>query len=132
MAADPIRPMPDHQLEAFRRDPRDCSASEVMQLVAEIDRLRAERLSEVQASWHDTADETPSGDPARWSAPINAIVSDSGQWARWPEFGPEGWWNVRVAQSALQNLYRSGFAVVAVTEQARELIERDEPETTDG
>lgn len=79
-------------------------------------------LTEAEATWHQLASESPAGSPARWSHAINAIVNDSGKWDRWPENGPEGWWNVRVAQSAIENLYRYGFAVVAVTPGAIERI----------
>lgn len=53
--------------------------------------------------------------PWTWADPIQAIVSDSYKWRRWPEINPEmGPYENRVAQSAIANLYRCGYALVKV------------------
>lgn len=88
-------------------------------------------LTEDEATWYELPSPKPSGPAARWSSAMNAIVNDSGKWERWPECNEHGaWWNARVAQSAIENLYRYGFAVVAVSPEAIERIEADEAERT--
>lgn len=63
-----------------------------------------------------------------WAPAIEAAVSDSWNWSLFPEnhfeHGPREW---RIARSAIENLYRSGFAVVALGPPVPEA-----PETSDG
>ncbi len=55
------------------------------------------------------------GGPWEWADPIQAIVSDSWKWRNWVEFDPEhGPCHNRIARSAIENLYRCGYALVKV------------------
>lgn len=51
----------------------------------------------------------PERGPWQWSGPVQAIVSDSGKWARleYPQ-------NFRIGESSVENLYACGYAVVEV------------------
>jgi hypothetical protein len=53
--------------------------------------------------------------PWTWADPVLSIVSDSWKWRRWGESDPQwGPYEHRVAQSAIENLYRCGYALVKV------------------
>lgn len=76
-------------------------------------------LSEEEA----TGVERPLGAAWTWSGAIRAVVSDSYKWRHYAENDPDlGPINFRIAQSALQNLYRCGFGLVK--------LERSPEETT--
>jgi hypothetical protein len=58
------------------------------------------------------------GGPWTWADPIQAIVSDSYKWRSWADLDAEwGPYENRVAQSAIENLYRCGYALVKVSDQ---------------
>lgn len=65
-------------------------------------------------------------DPTRWGAwvwglPVCAIISDSWKWREWPAHDAElGPWEFRVAQSAIENLYARGYALVKLPQLADE------------
>lgn len=65
-----------------------------------------------------TAVDRPDSGPWTWADPIGAIVSDSYKWRSFggydTEWGPA---ENRIAQSAIENLYRCGYALVKVLPQ---------------
>lgn len=55
------------------------------------------------------------GGPWMWADPVQSIVSDSYKWRTWADDDSEmGPFEFRVAQSAIENLYRCGYALVKV------------------
>lgn len=96
------------------------------QLTARYEQRLAQALAEAPQPKVLTVEEAtslviPEGHgPWQWAEPIQAIIADSWKWRSWPDHHPEeGPWGFRVAQSAIQNLYRYGpFAVVVVEDTA--------------
>lgn len=69
----------------------------------------------IPGEWDDVLHGYTGSGPWQWADPILAIASDSWKWRDWPEHSAKhGPFSFRVGQSAIENLYRSGYALVKV------------------
>lgn len=71
---------------------------------------------EIPGEWDPVLEMYSPGGAWKWAEPIHAAASDSAKWSHWPDSSPrQGPFELRVAQSAIENLYANGYALVRVS-----------------